>query len=130
LRIANLSGTGANRNIFRNCRFVTWATNAGHFFVQWALNGATQTQAVNDTDDWTLFDNCSFIGRLIGTGCATMTYAMNMKSDINGVVFLKDCAFAGVTDIVTGNPSTRVFATRTATTQGGVAGLFTATATT
>ena len=131
LRIARASASApAERNIFADCKFLSWATGTGHFYVQWATNGATQTQSVNDTTDWTLFQRCNFIGRLIGTGCATMTVGLDMSASINGVVFLEDCKFAQVTDIVTGDASTRVFANSYKDAQGGIAGLYTGTATT
>lgn len=76
----------ATRNVFRNCIFPMFADATSPFFI----GAATE----NDVQRWNLFDGCSFIN----TGSSTLAAAVNWVAT-SGKLFLKDCAFYGMTDV-------------------------------
>ena len=77
----------AQRNVFRDCIFPMKADGVGALFIAAKNN--------NDTGTWNLFDNCNFIN----TGTSTLTAAI-VWTGSSGKLFLKDCAFYGMTDVV------------------------------
>jgi len=77
----------AARNIFRNCFFPMFADATSPYFI----NAPTE----NDVMRWNSFENCTFIN----TGSSTLGEAVNWTAT-SGKLFLKDCAFYGMTDIV------------------------------
>ena len=92
-------GSGATdqaaRNIFRNCVFVMFADDTEPLFIS--------MQDGNDAMRWNLFDNCNFLN----TGSSTIDAAV-VWTGSSSRLFLKDCAFFGMTDI-TAADSTSVF---------------------
>ncbi len=92
-------GSGATdqaaRNIFRNCMFMMFADDTEPLFIS--------MQDENDAMRWNLFDGCNFIN----TGSSTLTAAV-VWTGTSSRLFLKDCAFFGMTDI-TAADSTVVF---------------------
>lgn len=76
----------ATRNIFRDCVFTMFADAATPYFIS--------APTAFDTQRWNLFDGCSFIN----TGTSTIAAAVNW-ADTTGKLFLKDCAFFGMTDV-------------------------------
>jgi hypothetical protein len=77
------------RNIWRNCVIVTYAEAVGHQFIIREESGS---------DRFNLFDNCTFINSVPGTG---MTEALDITAGGSpaGAIYFKDCAFFGVTDL-------------------------------
>ena len=98
-------GTGstdqAARNIFRDCMFMMFADDTEPLFIS--------MQDENDAMRWNLFDRCNFIN----TGSSTLTAAV-VWTGTSSRLFLKDCAFFGMTDI-TAADSTVVFMSGPAT---------------
>ena len=86
----------ATRNVFRDCIFPCYADGAAPVFIL--------APTAFDTQRWNLFVDCIFLN----TGTSTMTAGVSW-SDTTGLLFLKDCAFYGCTD-VTAADSTLVFA--------------------
>jgi hypothetical protein len=80
----------AERNVFRDCIFPAFCDGAAPTYIC--------AKANNDVGTFNLFDNCNFIN----TGSSTMTQGV-LWTATSGYLFLKDCAFYGVTDITTGN---------------------------
>lgn len=75
----------ATRNIFRNCHFTMWASNAGAIFVELLANGGI--------DRYQIFDKCLFIN--LGT---TLTQAFAIAAGFdpaNKRFILKDCIVIG-----------------------------------
>lgn len=83
-------GSGATdqaaRNIFRNCYFMMFADDTEPLFIS--------MQDANDAMRWNLFDNCNFMN----TGSSTIDAAV-VWTGSSSRLFLKDCAFFGMTDI-------------------------------
>lgn len=77
------------RNIFRNCLILTYAEANTHQFIIREESGS---------DRFNLFDNCTFINSVPGTG---MTEALDITAGGSpaGALYFKDCAFFGVTDL-------------------------------
>ena len=92
-------GSGATdqaaRNIFRDCMFVMFADDTEPLFIS--------MQDENDAMRWNLFENSNFIN----TGSSTIAAAV-VWTGTSSRLFLKDCAFFGMTDI-TAADSTSVF---------------------
>jgi hypothetical protein len=84
------SAEQATRNIFSDCKFTMFADGAGPIFIA--------TVTAFDTQRWNLFERCNFLN----TGTSTITQGVSW-ADTTGMCFLKDCAFAGLTDITTGD---------------------------
>lgn len=83
-----LSGE-SQRNIFRGCRFITFADNAGHLFVKAASAG--------DIDRWAMFQDCMFINSIKSTA-STMTVAMDLHASLGGAIILQNSWLLGATD--------------------------------
>ena len=83
---------GATRNIFRNCRFISYSEAAGFAFIARSTSG---------TDRWNLFQNCQFINMPTGdAGGTTMTEAFDVTAggSPDGVFILDNCSLFGATD--------------------------------
>ena len=85
----------AARNVFRNCIFPMYADGAGPLFIS--------ATTADDASRWNLFDSCVFLN----TSSTTITAGVSWAAG-SGLLFLKDCAFYGCTD-VTAADSTVVF---------------------
>lgn len=81
--------SASNRNIFRNCRFLAFADNAGALFVKAA--------SAADIDRFVLFDHCIF-HNAANSSASTMTTAMSTHAAVGGSVILHDCWLFGATD--------------------------------
>ena len=80
----------AERNVFRDCIFPAKCDGAAPTYIC--------AKANNDVGTFNIFDNCNFIN----TGSSAMTQGV-LWTATSGYLFLKDCAFYGLTDITTGN---------------------------
>ncbi len=76
----------STRNVFRDCIFPMFADGAAPIFVQ--------AKTAFDTSRWNLMERCNFIN----TGTSTLTAGVSW-TDTTGKLFLKDCAFYGVTNV-------------------------------
>ncbi len=86
VRFGSGSNDQATRNTFRNCFFAMFADDAEPLFIS--------MQNENDAMRWNLFDDCNFIN----TGSSTLDAAV-VWTGTSSWLFLKDCAFFGMTDI-------------------------------
>lgn len=77
----------ATRNVFRRCIFPMYANDTEPFFIY--------APTTSDTQRWNLFENCEFLN----TGTSTLAGGVSWAADVGGYLFLKDCAFYGVTDV-------------------------------
>ncbi len=82
---------GTPRNLFRNCIFPAYATNAGALFVTVAAAAAI--------DRWEEFDQCTFINSVKSGSGTAMTGAFNVAASAGGLLLLKRCTIVGATDI-------------------------------
>ena len=80
----------AERNVFRDCIFPAKCSGAAPTYIC--------AKANNDVGTFNIFDNCNFIN----TGASAMTQGV-LWTATSGYLFLKDCAFYGLTDITTGD---------------------------
>lgn len=80
----------AERNVFRDCIFPAKCDGAAPTYIC--------AKANNDVGTFNIFDNCNFIN----TGSSGMTQGV-LWTATSGYLFLKDCAFYGLTDITTGD---------------------------
>lgn len=76
------------RNIFKNCIFATYASGAGHHFVQ----------TVQSLDRFTLFDNCLFYNAEQMSTVTALTEAFDMVATTEHCVILKNCMLVGGAD--------------------------------
>lgn len=81
--------SASNRNIFRGCRFLAHATNAGVLFVKAA--------SAADVDRFVLFENCTF-HNAIQSSATTMTVAMSVHAAVGGTFILQNSWLYGATD--------------------------------
>lgn len=79
----------ATRNQFVNCLVLTYASNAGHFFVK--ANAASSA-----IDRWVIFNGCGFINP-INSAATTMTDAMALSASLAGSVILINTYEVGAT---------------------------------
>lgn len=79
--------TSATRNTFVNTDILTYADNAGHFFV---------TAGATSIDRWVKFYNCGFINP-INSAATTMTDAMSLSGSAGGSVIGIDSYKIGAT---------------------------------
>lgn len=77
------------RNLFRNCRFLSFASNAGHLFVKAA--------SADDIDRFAIFDSCLFLNAIKSTA-TTMTVAMSLNASVGGAIILQNSWLFGATD--------------------------------
>lgn len=109
---------GAARNIFRNCHFTLWASNAGAMFVELLGNSGL--------DRYLIFDNCLFIN--LGSSMTSGFVLAAGFDPTNKRVLLKDCALIGAGEWDSGNNG--ILYLNTGTITGGTnAGLFLVSAT-
>jgi hypothetical protein len=83
---------GATRNIFRRCRFISYAEDAGF---------ASIARSTSGTDRWNLFEDCVFINMPTGdAGGTTMTEAFDVTAggSPDGIFILTNCSIFGITD--------------------------------
>jgi hypothetical protein len=81
---------GATRNIFRRCRIITYATNAGFTFL---------TVPVNGIDRWNLFEDCQFINMPTGVASGTTItqgFSVTGGGSPDGCILLRNCEFIGM----------------------------------
>lgn len=71
----------ATRNTFRGCKILSYADNAGHFFVK--ANAASSA-----IDRWVIFDSCEFINPS-QSAATTMTDAMAVDASLSGSIIVK-----------------------------------------
>ena len=86
---------GATRNIFRNCRIITYAGANTQTFL---------TVPTTGIDRWNLFENCSFINMPTGISSGTtMTQALSITGggSPDGCIILRNCSFTGATKVET-----------------------------
>ena len=86
---------GSPRNIFQNCKIVTYAKNAG---ACWVNIGASAI------DREVTFDNCIFFNPVLPATAANataMTVGMLVNAAAGGVVLTKDCLFYGAATMST-----------------------------
>lgn len=76
------------RNIFKNCIFATYASGAGHHFVQ----------TVQSLDRFTLFDNCLFYNADQMSTVTELTEAFDMVATTEHQIILKDSMLVGGAD--------------------------------
>ncbi len=84
---------GSPRNIFQNCKIVTYAKNAGACWVN--IGGAGIDRDV-------LFDNCTFFNPVLpatGANATAMTVGMIVDAAAGGVVLVKDGLFYGASSM-------------------------------
>lgn len=86
VRFGSGASDEATRNIFRDCVFPMFADGAAPIFVT--------APTAFDTSRWNLMERCNFIN----TGTSTLTAGISW-SDTTGQLFVKDCAFYGVTNV-------------------------------
>lgn len=79
-------------NVFRNCNILSYATAAGHYFVN-------ASAAADDMSEYTLFDNCSFLNAPNMASQATMTTAFKLHASLAATILLKNCTVLGATDL-------------------------------
>jgi hypothetical protein len=77
--------SGGARNVFRNCRIITFA---GHNTMTWLTTATT-------LDRFTLFENCTFINAVNSTA-TTMSQALGI-GHTGGSIILKNCQMVGAT---------------------------------
>ncbi len=87
IQLGSNAADEATRNIFRRCFFPCFADDTEPCFIY--------VQGLTDIQRWNFFQNC--VG--INTGTATLDAAVKTPGSVTGKLFLKDCAFYGVTDI-------------------------------
>jgi hypothetical protein len=87
VRFGTGSAEEATRNIFRDCTFPMYADGAGPLFIN--------APSTADVQRWNLFERCNFLN----TGTSTTTAGVVWAADCGGLLFLKDCAFYGTTDV-------------------------------
>ncbi len=96
-----LLDTGAVRNVFEDCYFLTYAEAATHLFIKVPVNGL---------DRFTMFKRCEFINYPTGDAAGTtMTQAFDVTGggSPDGVILLSFCTLYGTTDWET-TPSGKV----------------------
>ena len=81
--------SASNRNVFRGCRFLSFADNAGALFVKAASAG--------DIDRFVLFEDCIF-HNAANSSASTMTVAMDLHAAVGGSVILFNSWLFGATD--------------------------------
>ena len=80
--------TACTRNEFEDCKILSYADNAGHFFVI--------ANAAADIDRYVWFKNCVFLNATFSAG-TTMTDAFSLHAAVGGTVLLTDCTKVGCT---------------------------------
>jgi hypothetical protein len=78
---------GAPRNVFKNCRFLFFATGAGVLGVKVALAGGS--------DRWQEFDNCAFINAIKSGAGLAMTGVTILAANIGGLIYFRNCDNVG-----------------------------------
>lgn len=81
--------SASTRNQFRECKFLSYADNAGALFVKAASAG--------DIDRFVLFERCLF-HNAANSAASTMTVAMDLHAAVGGSVILYDSWLYGATD--------------------------------
>lgn len=107
-------GNGSARNIFRGCRFICLADNAGALFVKIASEG--------DVDRFVLFEHCLFHNAIHSGGATAMTVGIDATANLGGTVTLWDSWFVGATAVTDAFTSFEVIGSMTQPT-GASAGL-------
>ena len=86
---------GSPRNVFQNCKIVTYAKNAGAFWLKIGASGI---------DREVQFDNCTFFNPVLpatGANATAMTVGMSVDASAGGVVLVKDGLFYGAVTMST-----------------------------
>ncbi|MDD5109494.1 MAG: hypothetical protein PHC29_08385 [Candidatus Omnitrophica bacterium] len=81
--------SASTRNVFRDCKFLSYADNAGALFVKAA--------SAADVDRFVMFERCLF-HNAINSAATTMTVAMDLHASLGGSVILYDSWLFGATD--------------------------------
>jgi len=79
----------STRNIFEDSYFLSYADNAGHFFVK--------VDAAADIDRFLIFNGCTFLNATKSAATA-MTAAFSVHAAAGGTILLKNCTLFGATD--------------------------------
>ena len=83
--------TQAKRNQFKDCTILSYADNAGHYFVN-------ASGAASDVDRFNSFERCKFLNTPNVGGVQTMTTAFKLHASLSGSILIKDCTLLGATD--------------------------------
>lgn len=90
---------GSPRNVFRQCRWISFVTAAGgqgHLCVKIGAGGI---------DRWAEFDDCTFLNSLGAGGGLALTAALSLNAAAGGDAILRNCSAMGITDWHAGNPT-------------------------
>lgn len=82
--------TQARRNIFKDCRFLSFADADTHLFIK-------ADAAASAIDRFALFENCLFYNAIDSTATA-MTEAAAIHSSLSGMLIMRNCSLIGATD--------------------------------
>ena len=90
-----VSGTGAARNVFRDCVFQAWTSLTTDLHV---------LAAAGSIDRYVLFHRCTFLNAINSGGGATMAVGFTVNAAAGGSVLLQECASVGATVYATTGP--------------------------